>query len=475
KAFGETFEDNRWTRYFYDELGIKVVYDLADPIDYDQSILLAMSSGDLPDYFRINNYGNMKSMAEAGVLAEMGPLYDELASPLLKSIVESEGDLVFAPGTFDGKLYGLPAKMPSTNAYVHLFIRQDWLDKLGLSRPETMDEVAETARAFASQDPDGNGQADTIGLCMDNNFLYQSAGVFWAYGGYPANPAMWLEKDGALAYANVQPEIRDGLAWFKAMFDEKLIDQEFGSHDYAKGYEEPIMSGKAGMMFGKHWNAYLLGQHTKEDPSAKWVSIPLPIGTAPEMRIPSNVAVDYFEVATTSAEHPEGLIRMLNAYVDKLLGPNADFDHFFADGDVSGIWNMVPFYALDPMVDLQGYRDIAKADAEGTLDQLTGSGRGFYDFYKKGSTYYWLMFGAGDSCFRFVDQTYPDKMLWNRYVGAPTATMVESWTSMDELLLTSYTKMIQGQMDIGGFDGVIEQWNAMGGRQVTEEINAAAG
>ncbi|MDR1600221.1 MAG: extracellular solute-binding protein [Oscillospiraceae bacterium] len=474
KAFGETFENNRWTDYFLEEVGVKVVYDLLDPVDYNQSLLLAMATGDLPDYFKINNYGNLRSMVEAGLIAEMGPLYEQYASPLMKAIMESEGEMVFVPGTFDGKLYGLPAKMPSTNSYVHLFVRQDWLDKLGLDRPTTMDDVYEVAKAFKTQDPDGNGADDTIGLAMDNNFLYQAAGVFWAFGAYP-NGTQWIERDGKLAYATVQPEIKDGLAWYKKMYDEGLIDQEFGSKKYDKGYEEPVMNGKCGLMYGKHWNAYVLGQQMGEDPDSKWVSIPLPVGTVEEILIPANVAMDYLTVATVEAQNPEGIIHLANAYVDKLFGENDDFDHFFADGDVAGIWSKSPFFLLDPMVDLQGYRDIQSAYDTGTLDQLAGPGRGFYNFYLGGSYYYWLMFGAGDSCFRYVDQTYPDKLLWNNYVGAPTPTMIERWTNMDELLVTSYTRMIQGQQPLEDFDSVIAQWYSMGGNEVTAEINELRG
>lgn len=474
KAFGETLEKNRWTDYFLETLGIEVVYDMVQPVDYNQGLLLAMTSGELPDYFRINNYGTLRDMVEAGLITEMGPYYEQYASPLTKQLVESEGDMVFVPGTFDGKLYGLPAKMPSTNSYNHLFIRQDWLDKLGLERPATMDDVVAVARAFKTQDPDGNGEDDTIGLAMDNNFMWQAAGIFWAFGGYP-NGTQWLKIGDKLGYATVQPEVKDGIAWLKMMYDEELIDHEFGSKNYNKGYEEPIMNGKCGMFYGKHWNAYVCGQQMKEDESSKWVSLPLPTGSVEEILIPADVAVDYFEVATTNAEHPEALVMMLNAYIDKLFGPDEDFDHFFADGDVAGLWGKVPFFALDPMVDLNGYRDIAKADAEGTLEQLTGPGRGFYNFYKNGSDYYWLMFGAGDSCFRFVDQTYPDKILWNNYVGAPTDTMIERWASMEELLITSFTKMIQGQEDIENFDSIVQQWYAMGGEQVTQEVNELRG
>ena len=40
-------------------------------------------------------------------------------------------------------------------------IRQDWLDKLGLSMPTTVDEWYNVLKAFRA-DPNGNGKADEI-------------------------------------------------------------------------------------------------------------------------------------------------------------------------------------------------------------------------------------------------------------------------------------------------------------------------
>ncbi len=45
-----------------------------------------------------------------------------------------------------------------------MWIRQDWLDKLGLEAPRTWDELVQVAEAFVTQDPDGNGEDDTIGI-----------------------------------------------------------------------------------------------------------------------------------------------------------------------------------------------------------------------------------------------------------------------------------------------------------------------
>ena len=55
--------------------------------------------------------------------------------------------------------------MPSSRKYGRAFwIRTDWLDKLGLEVLQTVEEYEIVLRAFKTQDPNGNGEADEIPL-----------------------------------------------------------------------------------------------------------------------------------------------------------------------------------------------------------------------------------------------------------------------------------------------------------------------
>ena len=58
-------------------------------------------------------------------------------------------------------LYGIPSGNAERIPSQFLWIRKDWLDKLGLDVPKTLDDVVEVARAFKNDDPDGNGVDDT--------------------------------------------------------------------------------------------------------------------------------------------------------------------------------------------------------------------------------------------------------------------------------------------------------------------------
>jgi putative aldouronate transport system substrate-binding protein len=77
----------------------------------------------------------------------------------------------------DGKMYGFPN--PGAMTYVDgLVIRKDWLDKLGLEMPKTLDDFLAVAKAFTEQDPDGNGQKDTYGF----GAYIESEGLGWLAG-----------------------------------------------------------------------------------------------------------------------------------------------------------------------------------------------------------------------------------------------------------------------------------------------------
>lgn len=99
-----------------------------------------------------------------------------------------------------------------------MWIRQDWLDKLGLEVPRTWDEMAAVAEAFVTQDPDGNGEDDTIGILGPGNSDHLNATVANQFGLDPlfsscqSYPQYWLQdEDGTVKYGSIQPETRTAL------------------------------------------------------------------------------------------------------------------------------------------------------------------------------------------------------------------------------------------------------------------------
>ena len=62
----------------------------------------------------------------------------------------------------DGNIYQIPFVYESLVSEAW-FVRQDWLDAVGMEAPTTVDELHDVLTAFVNEDPNGNGQKDEVG------------------------------------------------------------------------------------------------------------------------------------------------------------------------------------------------------------------------------------------------------------------------------------------------------------------------
>src|SRR5690606_41485759 len=123
---------------------------------------LAIRSKDLPDAFIVNRQ-QLFQLAERGLIEQLDDVYEQHSSPLVKSIYESTGGKALEEAKIDDKLFGLPNVGIEADAPTYLWVRQDWLDKLRLEPPRTLQDIENIAMAFVHRDPDGNKEHDTYG------------------------------------------------------------------------------------------------------------------------------------------------------------------------------------------------------------------------------------------------------------------------------------------------------------------------
>src|SRR6187455_208234 len=97
-------------------------------------------------------------MVKAAQLAAMTDTYNNYASPAVKQMTESSKVIALDAVTFDGKILAIPALTVPDDGYQLMWIRQDWLDKLGLEVPKTVDEIEAVAAAFVKENPGGTAE-----------------------------------------------------------------------------------------------------------------------------------------------------------------------------------------------------------------------------------------------------------------------------------------------------------------------------
>ncbi|SNS51315.1 extracellular solute-binding protein [Tropicimonas sediminicola] len=127
----------------------------------EEAMNLLLATGKLPDIVGshlikdfVNQYGPQ------GAFVPLNDLIEEHA-PNVKALFEANPKIKSAITAADGNIYYLPYT-PDGKFGRGYFIRYDWLDKLGLEVPGTVDEFYEVLTAFRNQDPNGNGQKDEV-------------------------------------------------------------------------------------------------------------------------------------------------------------------------------------------------------------------------------------------------------------------------------------------------------------------------
>lgn len=145
-------EENMVLQEIRDRTGINLQVTLVSQADYENRKATLAASRNLPDLIGYLGRSELRDMVNNGIAIPL----DDLLESYGQEILENKGDLMEG-NKIDGVTYAVPyggteAAVPSMMA-----VRQDWLDKLNLSVPETVDEFYEVMKAFTQQDPDGDG------------------------------------------------------------------------------------------------------------------------------------------------------------------------------------------------------------------------------------------------------------------------------------------------------------------------------
>jgi putative aldouronate transport system substrate-binding protein len=240
-----------WVAYqiVKDELNInlKVVLLPGTQADQDTKINTAGASNSLPDLFFVNRDSWYK-ITEAGLTAnvdELLPLMPERTKTHYSD--PNRNNQV----TYNGGLYGLadPGNLVQTDAMV---IRKDWLDKLGLAAPKTLDDFLAVAKAFTNDDPDGNGQKDTYGLCafIDGSGL-NAAGLGprfdFVYGAYGVAGTWNLSSKDNFGLNVRNPNYMKATEFIRTLDDEGVIDPDWPTLKKDE-FRVHWKQGKCGMM-----------------------------------------------------------------------------------------------------------------------------------------------------------------------------------------------------------------------------------
>jgi putative aldouronate transport system substrate-binding protein len=476
---GESIDNNIWTQTLENELGVKVKNIwVAVESQFEHKINVAIASNDLPDLFPVSS-SQLQQLVEGGKVADLTGVFDKYASPLTRRILTEDGGGAMAAATFNGKLMAIPRTTSSIDGAQLLWVRTDWLHRLNLPEPKTMEDVFAISEAFAKRDPDGDGKDDTVGLLIEKNLWGGLPGLTGFFNAFHAYPGIWV-KDGSgkIVYGGIQPEVKKALAKLQEMFKDGQIDREFGIKDWTK-VSETIVSGKGGLFFGSMASPLTaLQQLRNNDPNAEWKPYPIPSvddrPARPRILFP---VVDYYAVSS-KARNPEAVVKMLNLYTERLWGETADPDTYQMKDGIE-FFKYPPIHVGRARKNLDAHLHIIEVLKSGDVSTLNPEEKSYYDSivkYNAGDQSSWgynKVFGENGS-FAVIDSyDRTDRYMPNAFYGPSTPTMVRKNAMLSKMEMELFTKIILGDAPVDEFDSFVAEWRKLGGDDMTREVNEA--
>ena len=234
---------------------------------------------------------------------------------------------VATPGGRD-QMYTFVRIWPSTSYHV-LLVREDWLEKLNLEVPTTFDEFKEVLLAMVEQDPDGNGEDDTLGTNITD--LYQSMmglndDIFNVH--LDINGEFSFDTENLVVYEEFQ----------KWMYDNYIIDHDFLTDGGEKAYAD-FVNGRMGVLCTSDVQAEnQIRELYKNDENAKVVAMNFPETQFGKIsgHLQGGIASTGF--INSSCTHPQDVIKFIDFmqsdefYARVMFGVEGVHFHFDENG-----------------------------------------------------------------------------------------------------------------------------------------------
>lgn len=209
--------------------------------EYGDKLNVTLASNNIPDVMIVDEKApSFIQAAQAGAFWDLTGKLDKY--PNLKPADPQTG----LNSSVNGKVYGVYRVRPLLRSSV--MIRKDWLAKVGLPLPETTDDLYKIAKAFAEQDPDGNGKKDTYGLIIPKwPGFYASSSPYDVIETWFGAPNGWGKRDGKLVPGFDTNEFLQANRWLKNWVSEGLVNPDFATLDSAN-WNDPFIQGKGGII-----------------------------------------------------------------------------------------------------------------------------------------------------------------------------------------------------------------------------------
>lgn len=313
-APSEFDEEKNIFKEAFEHTNVMLKYTLSENAgDMSQQLAVAVSSKDMADIIYQSSRRNFISYGNQGAFIPLNDLIEKYAPNIKKYLDENEDVKKYITAS-DGNIYYIPNILDGKTSS-GWFIRQDWLDKLGLKTPNTIDELHHVLTAFKNNDPNGNGKADEVPLFGTGGQVRWTVNEF--LGIFDAEMDFRYEN-GKVTYGPTTENFKTAMKTLAAWYAEGLIDPEIFTRQNPREY---FLGNDLGGCT-HNWFGSTAGYNTmyeKSVPGINFIAMAPPAGydgVRREKNVRSKSLQEGWAISATN-EHPEETIKYFDYWWTK--------------------------------------------------------------------------------------------------------------------------------------------------------------
>lgn len=410
---------------------------------YEDELNLAFASGDLPDVVLITSKSSgVITAARTGAFYELTPWLDGYEN------LRQANQTVLNNVRIDNQLFGIP-RMRTLGRYGVVY-RKDWLDNTGLAVPKTIDDFYAMLKAFTENDPDQNEHDDTYGLILTN--MTGSLDIMQTWFGVPKD---WgVSTDGKLVPAHLTGEYREAMRFFRKIYEEKLVNQDFPLFDPER-WNDPFVTGRAGCIVDVLDRANtIVGRLERIGGNRSMVDVFAAVSGRTGLKNLSTSGYNGFYAI--SGRKSESELKTILAFFNKLN-----------DRDMQDLL----YHGIEDRHYIVKNGEVTRQMAEGVSETERNDLSMLLTFIPRDLTTPVAMDALRKKI--LLLQTENEKNLVSNPAESFTSEVYSTKGNfLDDLISDARMKYITGEIDDSAFENTLDIWLESGGSQYIQEINA---
>ena len=359
--------------------------------------------------------------------------------------------------SFNGEIYGIYRKRDVIRSSV--IFRKDWLDKLGLQVPTTLEEFNNVLQKFKDNDPDGDGASNTTGMAIPKWTGLNSNSPFDQMTIWFGIPNTTEIKGGKVVPDFMTDKYMDTLDYFKYLYDNGLMNKDFAVLDSDK-WDDEFVNGKAGVIVDTQSRAASLAKKMVEkygddgQHGDSYVTIAGNITVGSQDNILPTTGYSGMLMMPKQGVKDENELKKMLAFLDKLnteevnslLGIGIEGTHYeVKDG------KYIPTTDKELLNDIAAYAQMSMNVREyDTLQKEDGSKLQADRLALRESG---LKKAVFDPCASLISDVYSSK-------GA----------QLQNIMNDARIQYIAGQIDKDSYEAAKKQWLSTGGQEYIDEL-----